>query len=267
MHAAVDVPTFAHRWPRFKVIQLSKFGGGGPIGTLIDLARDRRFRGVVICDASELFFSPERWNDQDALYKIAAQRRSWWASAITLRLLLCERFAVLNERLSLRELLKQEIAHKRLPIATYITMRFDRSLSLDLRSIPQLDAFRNRMTDAIVKRQSSPTMSPTQFGKSLANLVPYLRAIHERGGTVIFVRLPSDGQMRRLENEVYPKADYWHQISALVDAKAVHYEDYPALSHFHCPDDSHLDCADATLFTESLATVLAQVLGYDRRPT
>jgi hypothetical protein len=263
MHAAIDVTTFAQQWPGFRAVQLSKTGGGSPIGTLIDLARDPRFHGVVVCDASEPFFSPLRWADQDALNRAAQQGKSLCASANTRRLLLYEYLATINPRLRLREVIKRVIARNCLPSPSYISMRFDRSFSLNSQCIDDFDAFRQRMSDSIMRENSSSILSSAQFAESLGLLTPYLRAIRDRGGIVVFVRLPSDGHIRRQEHRVFPRTKYWDQLTALVDAKTVYYEDYPSLARFHCPDESHLDGTDSPRFTIALAKILSQVINHD----
>ncbi len=73
---------------------------------------------------------------------------------------------------------------------------------------------------------------------------------------MIFIRFPSTGMVRQLENQTWPREKYWDNLVANTRAGAIHFEDYPSLSEFDCPDGSHLDMRDAKIFTRSLAEIL-----------
>jgi hypothetical protein len=74
---------------------------------------------------------------------------------------------------------------------------------------------------------------------------------------VIFVRFPTSGVLWELEEQRYPRKDYWDVFAAESRAATVHFKDYPALARFQCPDGSHLDYRDAVPFTKALAEILA----------
>jgi len=82
-------------------------------------------------------------------------------------------------------------------------------------------------------------------------------AIRKRGGKVVFVRYPSTGGLRELESKITPRKAYWDRILEVTGAPGIHFEDYPQLRDFDCPEWSHLTKADATRFTRHL-TVLFQ---------
>jgi hypothetical protein len=80
--------------------------------------------------------------------------------------------------------------------------------------------------------------------------------IRERGGRVIFVRFPSSGALRQLEDEVTPRAQFWERVLTDTASPGVHFEDDPGLSGFACPEESHLSPDDAIVFTRRLARLL-----------
>ena len=76
--------------------------------------------------------------------------------------------------------------------------------------------------------------------------------IRARGGHVIFLRLPSTGKLREIENNYTPRKDYWNKIIEATKAPGIHFEDYPQLQGFNCPEWSHLSKNDSTEFTSRL---------------
>ena len=55
-----------------------------------------------------------------------------------------------------------------------------------------------------------------------------------------------------------PKSQYWDRIADLTGALTIHFQDYRSLSHFECPDLTHLDATDAQDFTKSLVGILKE---------
>jgi hypothetical protein len=87
----------------------------------------------------------------------------------------------------------------------------------------------------------------------------YVEKIRARGGKVVFVRFPSTGELRKLETKYSPRADTWDRILEVTGAPGIHFEDYPKLSGFNCPEWSHLNKKDATLFTQRLTDLFKEI--------
>ena len=83
--------------------------------------------------------------------------------------------------------------------------------------------------------------------------------IRSRGGKVVFLRLPSTSEVRDIENEYTPRADYWDQILKVTAAPGIHFEDYEELSGFDCPEWSHLSKPDAIEFTRRLIPLFQEL--------
>lgn len=85
---------------------------------------------------------------------------------------------------------------------------------------------------------------------------PLLAKFKERGGKVVFVRCPSSGGNRERERKKIPRDGYWDQFLVKTGETGYHFEDYPTLRHFTCPEESHLFTPDAKVFTTELVKIL-----------
>ena len=80
--------------------------------------------------------------------------------------------------------------------------------------------------------------------------------IRTRGGQVIFTRTPSSGPYAMGEKMGYPRNLYWDKLLAVTGCEGIHYADYPATAQLVCPEWSHLDPHDATVYTQTLFNAL-----------
>ena len=94
---------------------------------------------------------------------------------------------------------------------------------------------------------------------ALINTKSHVEKIQKKGGKVIFLRLPSTGQLREMENKFTPRKDFWDRILETTGAPGIHFEDYDALKGFDCPEWSHLNRKDATEFTKRLMPILKKI--------
>ncbi|MGV7220525.1 MAG: hypothetical protein ACQ9MH_03235 [Nitrospinales bacterium] len=83
--------------------------------------------------------------------------------------------------------------------------------------------------------------------------------IRARGGKVIFIRYPSTGGLRELENKITPRAAYWDKLLETTNSPGIHFEDHPQLQGFDCPEWSHLTKADAKIFSKRLMPLFADL--------
>lgn len=84
--------------------------------------------------------------------------------------------------------------------------------------------------------------------------------IRGRGGRVVFLRFPSSGGVRDIENKFAPRQAFWDRLIASSGTLGIHFEDYPELAEFSCPEWSHLTSADATEFSKRLMPILEGIL-------
>lgn len=112
-----------------------------------------------------------------------------------------------------------------------------------------------------------PAPTPDKWLGDAGQLAAWARTIEARGGTVFFVHMP-ESPIGNITVEQFPKEQYWDRFAAIetggVKVKALHFQDEPTLRYkdvanrvpFHCPDYTHLDYADAVIFTGRLLDVL-----------
>lgn len=95
-----------------------------------------------------------------------------------------------------------------------------------------------------------------RFEELLEQISADVESIRERGGEVVFVRLPSSDYFRELEARVTPREDVWEKVLAAADAVGVHFEDYPELADIPTPEWSHISARDKDRLTRALVRIL-----------
>jgi hypothetical protein len=105
-------------------------------------------------------------------------------------------------------------------------------------------------------------MSDSELSGIFKAVAEDVASIQRRGGKVLFVRMPSDGPVRELEKQVFPREKYWDRLLRETGAPGIHFADYPELSKYHCPEWSHLSPADAKTFTGDLIRIMEQKTGW-----
>jgi hypothetical protein len=250
---------------------------------LADLAADPAFRGTIICSiVPGMFFAPggpllERSEK-------ALQRHRTWTPAQRaghhLAMPLEEHVAFLKqEELTLSALLK------RLPIPNrpnaQVMPEFppyfnhtDRERRARMTAqAEQPGALRDR-----IRRIWLPLFTPPpppsyvpkdafmqQMGKAMEarmqNTVAAVTRIRERGGKVIFVRFPFNGELKKLEDRLTPREQLWEPMLKATGAPGIYFEDHPELASFDCPEWSHLSARDSVEFTKRLVPHLQRAIG------
>ncbi|UFH53923.1 hypothetical protein [Spirosoma sp. KNUC1025] len=258
-----------------KPIQLS-LPGTSPRPLLTDLGNDPKFKGILLIDVTEpLFFTPTgSFPEREANKRVTAYPNWSLSQQISFQInrVLEARLLFLDDlNLALNPLLN------RLPIPTRPGVwggpKFPHEFSVNL-----FDR-QTRMTPAFVadtalqnkvKRvwQDVGAHSPKQAisGPPLADILKETKQsidqIRARGGHVLFIRTPSDGPMREIEKQMFPRALYWDRLLSYTQTPGIHFEDYPALTHYHCPEWSHLTPTDAVRFAKELIPIIEQKTGW-----
>lgn len=109
---------------------------------------------------------------------------------------------------------------------------------------------------ALLKQESPVTLAT--FDQATEDTRRWVTQINSRGGRVIFVRMPSRGLIREIEEVRYPRALYWDRFVTATGVAALHFADEPALTEFRPPDGSHLDQRDVNRFTDQLYSALSR---------
>ncbi len=245
--------------------------GSTPLPILQDIANDKNFTGKLVVDVTEgLFFSSADGNanrpkENLKYYKdqTPAQRASFHINH-----LLESQFVFLEkEWLSLNELLNNLRIADRPGVYNFLgfpsdfgRVKFNRQeyMTDKLVADTNIQIKVKNIWDSFRKLSKDPPASGTKLDSMLTVVKNCVDKIKARGGQIMFVRTPSSGAFLAGEKMGFPREKYWERILAVTDCPGIHFEDYPAIAHFVCPEFSHLSQADAIVFTENLIKILEE---------
>ena len=233
--------------------------GSNPIPVLQDLAKDPRITGTVVCSFIPIWLGEESEHFGRAARWIEEYHDRKWSKRIEteLTVLLQQHLAFRYTGLQPGEIWAA-LQDGRWPRIPYAPMRANRFRPADF-SLADVE----RVREGRIEREKefhakAEPMSEKQFMEKVRRIDGIVKQIKNRGGNVVFVRFPSSGLVRKLESRSWPREKYWDVLAANTQAFSIHYEDYPSLSGFECPDGSHLDIGDAEAFTRALAEILSE---------
>ncbi len=249
---------------------------------LENLANDEAFHGTIIASLIPLMWlapppSPPYQNSLMALKRY--QTRTWaQRSGHYLGMHLEEHVAFLKqEDLTLAELLKRLPIPNRpgaggpaLPPYFQTTERDRRTRMTD--SCAQPGALQDRVKNgwpALFTPPPPPSfVPPAAFAKGMgeamekrfADTAAAVKKLRARGGKIVFVRFPFEGEVKKIEDKITPRVGPWNRILKETGAPGIYFEDYPELSSFTCPEWSHLSGPDSVEFTKRLVPHLQKAL-------
>lgn len=245
----------AVQFPEKEVAMLA-LSGRDTRAILEDLAADETFTGTVVCSTTALWLKGEYfW--QTLTPFIDYYERDWSIESrlsTRVHMNLQERLALLHEGFSF-EAIQGRLSGK--PYQNFTHSRASRFREIHWARTEDLQKKKAR-ANAIYRDtfETSPFPAPDEMLEHYASVERSVRILQAKGSRVIFVRLPSSGQVWALEEQYTPKKLYWDRFAQLTGAETYHFKDYPTLSNFECSDNTHLDYADAVLFTRAFADLL-----------
>ena len=225
--------------------------GSSAIPMLKNIALETSFSGTLVMNINEEFvFDQARSTEgpQRLMLETYKKQRLLDFIEYRLRIELQNSFAFKRDYMGIEKILKNGW-----PKPEPGEMRDDRFMPFDFSKVKKLDMFKNMQRDLYSRLGVAPT--PAQFDEQLIEFEDCVQAIRKRGGHVLFVRMPSKGQIRKYEQERFPREKYWDVFITRVSAVCIHADDYPELSKYDCPDESHLDGKDTGPFTKSLIAI------------
>lgn len=244
--------------------------GTNPRPVLRDIANDPDFKGTVLVDVmEELFFLPDGSFMESSAKKRLEYYPRWSLSqqaGFYINRQLEDHLVFLDEeRFSLNSLLK------RLPIQSrpgvFVFPNFP--INLEYASPDGQLAFTDKfLRDTSAQQEVKGVWTKLGLlstkrgigGDTLTNIIESVaksvNEIRARGGQVIFVRFPSSDPVWNAEQQAYPRKLYWDRLLRETGVTGIHFEDYPELSRYVCPEWSHLSPADARTFTKDLTRII-----------
>ncbi len=269
----LDIPTW-EKMTGNKAVQLACVGSN-PIPLLQDLANDPRFKGRLVVDVTEiLFFSTAPPNLERPLTSIRyyKDRTPAQRASFALDHLLESQLAFLDkDNFSLNAYLSKLPIKDRTGVFEepifpwqFGRVNFDRQETMTTEFLSDTNLHRRvtNIWEFFRKMSKEPPASGAKLD-SLLNIVKVCTdKIKARGGSVFFVRTPSSGPFWQGEQMGYPRDKYWERILQVTGCAGLHFMDYPAISHFTCPEWSHLAPADAIVFTKEFIRILREEKGW-----
>jgi len=258
MQLGLNVGEFA-RSTGIRPVQLA-MNGELPIVPLRSLVDDPSFSGVIICELSEDWMSPETVGGKAAEWIQVYEHQTWssrleqWLGRLTQDTFVFR----------LPDLAPLRVWHHLLegtaPTPSYVKVLPDRSILADYTKLDAADQRRHREEVVRESYARQPPWPPAEFRERAHELGELIEPLRARGGAVIFVRFPTSGTLWELQNQRYPRAQYWDVLGPETGAFTIHFKDYPELARFECPDGSHLDYRDAVPFTHALGGLVVDHL-------
>lgn len=98
--------------------------------------------------------------------------------------------------------------------------------------------------------------SPEEMEEHYRRVELLVDRLLRKGCRVVFIRMPTSGELWELDQQFWPKHLYWDRFASQTAAETIHFKDYAALSAYECPEGSHLDHSDTAHFTRALGELL-----------
>jgi hypothetical protein len=234
---------------------------------LHDLAMDPAVRNPILCSLNTVMFfdathlteqRPREWLPLWRAMTTAQATEEWLSEAVACHLALRHPILAPSSLLA-------AAWEGRFPTPQYFVVRPDRSVRADH---SKFHRFQYAPFDTLEEFRAFTahwyaTSGVPANGEELQRIVEEtredVRLIEKRGGRVIFLRMPSGGEVLRAEESRYPRARYWDVLARGVGGPFIYFQDYPGLDR-RCAEESHLNYVDAVPFTEALGKILAPLL-------
>lgn len=248
--------------------------GSTPIPVLLNLADDEKFKGKLVIDVTEgLFFaltgSDERPVENIKYYKeeTPAQRAGFFINYIAEK-----QFVFLDrEWNSLGKQLEQLPLKDRKGVNNFKGFPPDFGRVMFTRQEYMTDKFAaDTSLQNVVKNiwsmfgRANKSMPPS--GKTLDSIFTVIKTatdkIKARGGKVLFIRTPSSDGFLMAEKKGFPREKYWNRLLEVTNCEGIHFEDYPVMAAFICPESSHLSLSQAKVFTNEFIRILVAEKGW-----
>ncbi|PZR73706.1 MAG: hypothetical protein DLM73_10130 [Chthoniobacterales bacterium] len=250
---------------------------------LANLANDERFHGTIICSiVPGMFFAPGGpllEASEKTLKRLGTQTIAQRASH-HLGMFLEERIAFLKQEDLTLDVLLQKLPVPNRPNAQvpptfppyFQTVDHERRARM-IEKCAQPGELQTRIQQIwlpLFTPPPPPSYVPKEvfmenMGKAVQarfrNTSAAVEKLRARGGKIVFVRFPHNGELKALEDRLSPRAQTWEPLLKSTGVPGIYYEDFPELSSFICPEWSHLSAGDSVEFSKRLVPHLRTALG------
>ena len=232
--------------------------GHYPLAALRDLADDPQFVGVGLVGIDSRGMDRQVWDMQAP--HVRYYHHDWSPSRELHRRLLTrlqEHVIAARPEFSIVTLIKRALDGQGPPYRDYVLFQRDRSAGTDY-ARSDVTAIRNaRIADLRKYYPRFTAPSPEAWLAGMREVVGWVERINARGGKVVFYREPLSGEHLELDEQHFPRAQYWDRLAAIMPATMIDFRDYPSLQ-FDTPDTSHVDIKDIDAQSRALVRVLRE---------
>lgn len=244
---------------RYRAYQLAN-SSASPLPTLGLLANHTQFSGTVLIDVTpRILFGNSEWKELYWVRKFAREVDTIRVAAdpfykplqVELKTLIERNLLIAGWQLSPRVFIRA-LKSRSLPKPRHYWFLPDRTQMMDYSSINQVAVRQNK----IWTTANTEVLTATEHAKMQRELARHIETIRRRGGKALFVRMPSEGRLREIEQEKFPREAYWEDLLVRTHSVGIHFEDHPTLQGYNCTDASHIDSELAPQFTLAFAEIL-----------
>lgn len=241
--------------PNKNIVGLT-LNGRYPMQTLEGLANDEAFNGTVIISLVAQALEPDYWEMQKTYNEHYQQSSHYKRVEAWLRANVQHRLRLLNGELNLKAIIDSVEKTGKFPPKPHIKELPDFSKQVDY-SVQDKEALTAHFVQQKQQNyQDQSPMSMKTWQQQVDKFSHLVQKIHQRGGQVIAIRMPTDKGHWQLDEQYYPRKNYWDKLNTIPNLRRIHFKDYPQLSAWELADSSHLDQADAIHFTEQLIPII-----------
>jgi hypothetical protein len=252
MNADISLATLHRCLPTYRTVQLAVPGPQSPLGVLRDLLADDRFTGVVICELETPMLERSHWNDQSQYRQYRPSAVLPWVEAVLGALRLSFMVAC-QPQMTLRAILTSDTQ----PAADRLALvrTFAREMEYDFSPVGESGAAAaGQDMEELFRRSHFPSVDSLRA--EIQALDRMVQAFARRGGSVVFVRMPSSGAQLQLEERFNPRSSNWDRFAERTKAVCVHFRDIRGAANLRCGDGVHLDRRASPQFTYTLVAEL-----------
>lgn len=229
---------------------------GNPLLLLYDLADDDSFAGIVLFE-----FAPDRFAmvNPAAMARAKSMLAGYHKAQLVdrpermARTFLQSRLVLLHEALNIKRLLRDGVLTRQLPepSRTMLPTRFVDTT----RTTPE--EAKRALKRNLDELKHSDFHSRAEIYGQFREMADATRAIRARGGDVVFLRPNSSLEIETLENDLFPRDQYYEKARQMIGGTWLHYEDDPVLrDDVNVPDGVHAMGEGATIMSRRVAELL-----------
>ena len=255
----IDTETLRREFPGVRVVMLA-LNGTAPYAMLRDLTQDERFNGVVIYDLMErserlqTMRDAKSWVEYYHSQSLDRRYHGLFRSAYLGRLVM------FSPEFDPKGLLRDLIQKRELPRPGFVQYLPDRAgrARPELLSHPFDEQTNTKGFEPLLRRARTES-GPEEWMSFRQDVERDATKLKGRGGDVVFLRMPSSGALWVLDEQYFPKAQFWDRMAAMTSFPTVHFKTMIGAEDWELYDGSHLDHRQSARFTATLANELRRL--------